>query len=238
MSAKIDAKKQRLRAAAERIFAEKGCVSAVDVFIALGNLAPSDYQNWRRGRLRFLERVIQGNLSVIEKLLEEFRAWANGRGLNASITAYVSHTRDRHQLRFSASGNPVVEERWSTHYVSPTLSEKKKERVFKAVTSPEAVVFIVVTDRQCVECGAPLRKGSLLFLNAEKALCMCCAQLDHLVFCASGNAKLTLRARKYSSLSPVVVRFSRTRKRYERQGVLVEVKALEKAARELQSSKE
>src|SRR5690606_28218852 len=43
---------------------------------------------------------------------------------------------------------------------------------------------------------------------------------------------LTRRARKHSGLSAVVVRFSRARKRYERQGVLVEERALERAEAE------
>ena len=42
----------------------------------------------------------------------------------------------------------------------------------------------------------------------------------HLVFLPSGDAALTRRARKASKLSAVVVQFSRTRKRSERQGVL------------------
>ncbi len=60
-------------------------------------------------------------------------------------------------------------------------------------------------------------------------VCLQCADLDHLVFLASGDAALTRRARRGSGLSAVVVRFSRARGRYERQGVLVEQEALAKA---------
>jgi len=59
-----------------------------------------------------------------------------------------------------------------------------------------------------------------------------CADLDHLVFLSRGDTALTRRAKKASSLSAVVVRFSRTRKRYERQGLLVEQPALEGAEAE------
>jgi hypothetical protein len=58
---------------------------------------------------------------------------------------------------------------------------------------------------------------------------MTCADLDHLVFLPRGDAALTRRAKKSSSLSAVVVRFSRARGRYERQGILVEDQALERA---------
>jgi len=41
----------------------------------------------------------------------------------------------------------------------------------------------------------------------------------------SGDAALTRRAKRASGLSVVVVRFSRARRRYERQGILVEEEA-------------
>ena len=60
-------------------------------------------------------------------------------------------------------------------------------------------------------------------LAGEKgALCLPCADLDHLVFLPSGDAALTRRAGKHSTLAAVVLKWSRARKRYERQGFLVE----------------
>ncbi|MEQ0599595.1 DUF2293 domain-containing protein, partial [Mycobacterium tuberculosis] len=59
-----------------------------------------------------------------------------------------------------------------------------------------------------------------------------CADLGHLVFLPSGDAALTRRAKRASRLSAVVVRWSRARKRYERQGILVEAEALERAENE------
>jgi hypothetical protein len=53
--------------------------------------------------------------------------------------------------------------------------------------------------------------------------------MDELVFLPAGDTALTRRARKHSSLAAVVVRFSRARKRYERQGLLVTEDALAKA---------
>ena len=53
-----------------------------------------------------------------------------------------------------------------------------------------------------------------------------------MVYLPSGDAALTRRARKHSVLAAVVVRFSRLRGRYERQGLLVEESALAEAERE------
>ncbi|MCO5169499.1 MAG: DUF2293 domain-containing protein [Planctomycetes bacterium] len=85
-------------------------------------------------------------------------------------------------------------------------------------------------DSTCDECHDDLGGGRLLLLAGDRgALCLACADLDHLVFLAPGDAALTRRARAGSRLSAVVLRWSRARKRYERQGLLVEEAALARA---------
>ncbi len=91
-------------------------------------------------------------------------------------------------------------------------------------------VFISHRDSICGECEESLGRKAWITLAGEKgALCLACADLDHLVFLPSGDAALTRRARKHSLLSAVVLKWSRARKRYERQGLLVEERALELA---------
>jgi hypothetical protein len=99
---------------------------------------------------------------------------------------------------------------------------------------PEEIkVFISNRDSTCDECGEDLgRKAWITLVRDVGALCLACADLDHLVFLASGDAALTRRARKYSRLSAVVLKFSRARRRYERQGLLVEETALDLAEEE------
>lgn len=69
-------------------------------------------------------------------------------------------------------------------------------------------------------------------MEGAQPLCRACADLDHLVYLERGDAALTRRARKYSSLAAVVVRFSHSRNRYERQEILVEEDALLRAEQE------
>ena len=102
----------------------------------------------------------------------------------------------------------------------------------------EIVVFWIVRDSACAECGEELGKGRFLRIEGARPLCLACADLDHLVFLGRGDAALTRRASRYSVLRAVVVRFSRSRKRYERQGVLVEEEALARAERECLSDAE
>ena len=98
--------------------------------------------------------------------------------------------------------------------------------------SADIVVFSIIRESACAECGGELWKGQFLRMEGDRPLCLGCADLDHLVFLPRGDAALTRRATKYSTLRAVVVRFSRARKRYERQGILVEEPALERAERE------
>jgi len=97
----------------------------------------------------------------------------------------------------------------------------------------ELKVFISTRESTCGECNENLGSKAWITLVGEKgALCLACADLDHLVFLPSGDAALTRRAKKHSTLSAVVLKWSRARKRYERQGLLVEEQALEKAEEE------
>ncbi len=94
----------------------------------------------------------------------------------------------------------------------------------------ELKVFISNRESVCDECGENLGSKAWITLAGEKgALCLSCADLDHLIFLPSGDAAVTRRARKHSTLSAVVLKWSRARKQYERQGLLVEQEGLEKA---------
>lgn len=86
----------------------------------------------------------------------------------------------------------------------------------------DIVVFMVRRETKCAECGQDLFDGNLLRLEDNRPLCLDCADLGRLEFLASGNTALT-------SLRAAVVRWSRTRKRYERQGILVTPDAIERA---------
>lgn len=97
----------------------------------------------------------------------------------------------------------------------------------------ELKVFISSRESTCDECKEDLGRHAWITLAGEhRAICLACADLDHLEFLPSGDAALTRRARKHSTLSAVVLKWSRARNRYERQGLLVEEEALQQAEQE------
>ena len=64
-------------------------------------------------------------------------------------------------------------------------------------------VFISNRDSTCGECHEQLGRQAWVLLAGERgALCLTCADLDHLAFLSSGNAALTRRAKKHSRHSP------------------------------------
>jgi len=113
------------------------------------------------------------------------------------------------------------------------VSDNIKGKVNKMKQTADLKVFISSRDSTCDECGENLgRKAWITLIKDKGALCLTCADLDHLIFLPSGNTALTRRARKNSTLVAVVLKWSRTRKRYERQGLLVETQAVEQAEQE------
>jgi hypothetical protein len=92
---------------------------------------------------------------------------------------------------------------------------------------PDLVVVQPVREFTCAGCGST--DAGPLTMEDAGPLCLTCADLAHLVFLPSGDTAMTRRARQASRLSAVVVRFNRSRRRHERQGLLVERAALEQA---------
>ncbi len=93
----------------------------------------------------------------------------------------------------------------------------------------EIVVFVTRHAGRCTECGGEFFDGSFIRVEDGKPLCLDCADLGHLEFLPRGDTALTRRASKHSPLRAVVVQWSRTRQRYERQGILVTPGAIDRA---------
>jgi hypothetical protein len=95
-------------------------------------------------------------------------------------------------------------------------------------------VFMASDTKTCTECKTEIFHGAMFLPDkqSERLLCVECADLDELEFLPTGDAALTRRATKHSAVAYVVLRFSRARKRFERQGILVQPQALGLAEQE------
>ena len=97
------------------------------------------------------------------------------------------------------------------HYVSSALSERKqqllKEKLSKAA---QPVVFDIVRESQCSECGAAIARGGFLLMEGVRRASVPTLRAPRRSreFFPSGDTALTRRPSKYSGRSAVVVRFS------------------------------
>jgi hypothetical protein len=176
----------RVITVAQAALAERGFVTAIDVLVGLGWLTSHQVQQWRQGRVRCLEAVTQANLGKISTSMRVLRRWAEGSGLKPSETAYLGHTRDRRPLQFSKSGDADIERAYRTHWVSPQLTEAKRQRLAETHSrAPDLLVIAALGEWTCTQCSGT---GDLLFMEEPGPICLECADLDHMVFLPAGDA--------------------------------------------------
>jgi hypothetical protein len=205
------------------------------VLLGIGWLSPNTFRDWQQGRVECLGDVMQVKPPRLSEALALLRSWATQKGLVASEAEYVARTPQRQTLRFSQSGDPALEKSFRTHWISGDLPEKKRERLAeKANRAPDLVAILPVKrEWKCHRCGGT---GDFLVMENPGPACLGCVGLGDLEFLPAGNALLTRRVKAKSGRSAVVVRFSRNRGRYERQGLLVEPDALQQVQRELEAN--
>ncbi len=93
-------------------------VVPIDVLVAMQLLTRRDIDDWRRGRVPYLERVIHGNLTRLSRLLRILRFHAHDLNLVPSATAYVREGGGpKARLRFTKTGEPRLEAAYATQFV-------------------------------------------------------------------------------------------------------------------------
>lgn len=109
---------KRIKRHVNELLYEKKYVSSVDLLIKLDYLSKSDYEEWRFGKVDFLEKVCKvnlGKLSYVNKILKTIGKELN---LKESWTAYMKYGKGpKKKLRFSKLNNEKIEKVYATHYL-------------------------------------------------------------------------------------------------------------------------
>jgi hypothetical protein len=93
-------------------------VSPIGVFIGMGLLEQQVVDEWRKGRVPYLEKVIKCNLAKANRILRILRMHAHDLKLKPSVTVYKRKNKGRETpLQFSKSGERNLEEAYSRHFV-------------------------------------------------------------------------------------------------------------------------
>lgn len=110
----------RIARAVETILQHGKVVAPVDVLVGMGLLAPEHIEDWRRGRVLYLEQVIDCNLTRLSRLLRILRFHAHDLNLVPSVTVYMRWGKGpKQRLRFTKTGDPKLEEVYARHFVWP-----------------------------------------------------------------------------------------------------------------------
>jgi len=124
-----------------------GIVTPVDVLMKIGILSKSDYENWRNGKVPYLEKVCKINLSKLQKINREIQAFAKKNDLKPSWTFYKQWGKNKKvnkdkaiQLRFSQNGIESIEREYATHYISPKKVDEAKMRCLLKKVNKETLI--------------------------------------------------------------------------------------------------
>lgn len=108
--------KDKIKLSAKEIIEEKGYLSSIDVLLKLEYLSQKNYENWRFGKVEYLEKVCNVNLKKLTTINKTIKEISRQMGLKKSWTAYNKYGKGRKiRLRFSKSGNEQIEESYATH---------------------------------------------------------------------------------------------------------------------------
>jgi len=108
---------------------EKGYVCSVDILLQINILSKKDYENWRLGRVDYLEKVCNTNLSKLTLINKLIRKNATELSLKSSWTEYNQFGKGiKRKLRFSKSGDKTIEDRYATHYIDKNRIIELKEK--------------------------------------------------------------------------------------------------------------
>lgn len=122
---------EKVRSSMDQQINTTGMAVPVQVLMDSGCLSPADYENWRFGRVDYLERVCGVNLHSLSFMMKEIHAYARSSGWKASWTFYRQWGRKGKKpavlLRFSKSGDERIERQYATHYISETWMAEHRQ---------------------------------------------------------------------------------------------------------------
>ena len=110
----------RIAHAVDALLQRGDIVAPIDVLVCMSLLTREDIDDWRRGRVPYLERRIDCNLSRLSRLLRILRFHAHDLDLVPTITVYVRWGKGpKQRLHFTKSGDPRLEEAYARHFRRP-----------------------------------------------------------------------------------------------------------------------
>ncbi len=119
----------KVNSAMYMLIKDKGVAAPVEVLMIVGVLSKADYENWRFGKIDYLERVCKINLKKLSVINRIIRNYAQMHHLKSSWTSYRKWGKGGNiHLRFSKRGDENIERQYATHYTSADIACNKKQK--------------------------------------------------------------------------------------------------------------
>jgi hypothetical protein len=112
----------------------RGYAAPVDVLMDIGVLSKKQYEDWRNGRVQYLEAVCSVNLHQLSAIMREMRVYAKDHDLKPSFCYYKQWGTKKKPgqrkpvvpLRFSKTGKLEIERSYATHFVDSRRTAELK----------------------------------------------------------------------------------------------------------------
>jgi hypothetical protein len=112
--------------AVDILLQKKSFVSPLELFTQMGLLSSKTMEDWKHGRIPYLEKVIGCNLSKCNRILRILAMHAHDLNLKPSMTVYKQWSKSsRTFLRFSKTGDHNIEEAYARHFIVPIKSDSQ-----------------------------------------------------------------------------------------------------------------
>ena len=106
----------------------RGYAAPVDVLMDIGVLSKQRYEDWRYGKVDYLERVCNCNLKQLSFIMKQIRAYSAKAG-------YQGNRMKKILKRVKI--NPEIERAYATHYVDAAKCEELKKNRAEAPVAHE-----------------------------------------------------------------------------------------------------
>ena len=118
-----------------RQWEKRGYATPVDTLMDCGVLSKKAYEEWRFGKVPYLEKACTVNLRKLSFIMHQMRAFAKKNDWKCSFCYYKRWGVKKKQghkpvipLRFSKSGDSEIEKWYATHFVDAEKVEQLKTK--------------------------------------------------------------------------------------------------------------
>lgn len=121
--------KNKIEKISNRLIAANGYICSIDILCELEVLNKDQINDWRFGKITYLEKVCNKNLGALTFINSTIKEIAKDKKLKPSWTAYNKFGKGvKSRLIFSKTKDEKIENVYATHYIdTEKIKELKKE---------------------------------------------------------------------------------------------------------------